>query len=85
MYGRTANRPSAPAECRWARQAPLADTTPIRAGLGSGRSPRPEEVLFLLNEDTRLVEKIFTVRVSQELLRRTAVAHTKPEGGAASP
>ena len=45
------------AERRRVRQAPLADPTPIRAGLGSGRLPRPGEVLFLLNEDTHSVEK----------------------------
>jgi len=35
------------------------DPTPVWAGLGTGRSRRPEKIPFLLDEDTRLVENLY--------------------------
>ena len=41
---------------------PSGGPMPVRAGLGSGCSQRPGKVLFLLDEDTRPVERFVTGR-----------------------
>jgi len=67
----------------WARRAPTADPTPVRTGLGSGRSWRPGNVLFLRHEDTHPVENLYQVGVR----RVTAPRHCslrEAQGGAAS-
>ena len=50
-----------PQESKRARQVPLEDPTPVLTLLGSGRSRRPGEVLFLLGEDIRPVENLYRV------------------------
>ena len=47
-----------PQESERARQVPLADPMPVRAGLASDRSRRPGKVLLLLGEDIRPVENL---------------------------
>ena len=82
--GRQTARPL-PHEFERARLVPPADPTPVRDGLGSGRSERPGKVPCHLGEDIRPVEKLYRAGDPKDYRAALSEPARNPRKGTASP
>ena len=82
--GRQTARPL-PHEFERARPVPPADPTPVRAGLGSGRSERPGKVPCHLGKDICPVEKLYRAGDPKDYCAVLPELARGPRKGAASP